>query len=205
MITREEYELLKEYRELGYKWIAREKIGLVYTHKYKPFKDDPFWLANGLAYTIVSTPTGNIFKSITWEDEEPTKIDDLINDYESHQEIKQRHDKVVIPSFVADWIEEWKDAVFIFEAISSMGENVKEWAMDNEETFVRAWLNGYEVEQEKLYTVRLKNGYHLCKYAGTGVRWLNMTEFNAEDCYKLTKADIESVDPRLMQFAEEVE
>ena len=93
-------------------------------------------------------------------------------------------------------------------AHSHMTKEVQDWLYCNNENCEKmalAWLNGYEVEEEKLYTVQLKNGYHLCKYEGTGIKWLNMTEFNTADCYKLTQAEIESVDPRLMQFAVEVE
>ena len=30
-----------------------------------------------------------------------------------------------------------------------------EWLEDNQETFARAWLDGFEVEKEKLYTVEI--------------------------------------------------
>ena len=89
-----------------------------------------------------------------------------------------------------------------------MPDDVYDWLDERHgdtDILAKAWLDGFVVEKEKLYTVQLKNGYHLCKYEGTGVRWLNMTEFNTADCYKLTKAEIEAVDPILMQIAEEVE
>lgn len=38
-----------------------------------------------------------------------------------------------------------------------MSDRVAEWYWDNSELFARAWLDGYEVEQEKRYEVKLKN------------------------------------------------
>ncbi|EAH0800217.1 DUF1642 domain-containing protein [Listeria monocytogenes] len=67
----------------------------------------------------------------------------------------------VIPQFVADWIshcERWELWHAMDYGIDSMSEDVREWlfkAHDNQELFARAWLDGYEVEQEPLYYVRL--------------------------------------------------
>ena len=40
-------------------------------------------------------------------------------------------------------------------------ENVKRWIDENGDLFARAWLDGYEVEEEKRYLVRVKgiDGY----------------------------------------------
>ena len=211
MITREEYELLKECREQGYKWIARDEDGELYLYRTEPTKLSSCWLSFNIDDGIDDLCDGDVlFQCIKWEDEKPTKILDLIQDYEAHQLLVAESEKVVIPSFVAGWIESRKNIYTLKGLFSSdhMPTSVESWiACDNEkcELMAKAWIYGYEVEKEKLYTVQLKNGYHLCKYEGTGVRWLNMTEFNTADCYKLTKAEIESVDPRLMQFAVEVE
>ena len=76
--------------------------------------------------------------------------------------------KVVIPQFVADWLEVCKEnlAIGLFVA---MNPNVLEvnnqsaetiyWLKSarNQETFAKAWIYGYEVEKEKLYTVKFSN------------------------------------------------
>ena len=72
--------------------------------------------------------------------------------------------KVVVPQFVADWIEECKVkgialgyALYCSKKASdkkTYGWVVK--SLDNQETFARAWLDGYEVEKEKRYWVKLK-------------------------------------------------
>lgn len=69
--------------------------------------------------------------------------------------------KVVVPQFVADWIEECKNDDFhlfgVMEAISLNQKKLDYWFRedDNMELFARAWLDGYEVE-EKRYLVKVK-------------------------------------------------
>lgn len=71
--------------------------------------------------------------------------------------------KVTVPQFVADWIEECKDDDFhLFGAMEGISSNQKKldyWFRedDNMELFARAWLDGYEIEEEKRYTVKMKN------------------------------------------------
>ena len=71
-------------------------------------------------------------------------------------------EKVVIPKFVADWIEECKNDNFhlfgAMEGISLKQKKLDYWFRedDNMELFARAWLDGYEVEEEKRYYVRFK-------------------------------------------------
>ena len=69
--------------------------------------------------------------------------------------------KVQIPQFVADWIKHSKTiGRSLFGAMSIFEENteIKKWMQwaDNQETFARAWLDGYEIGKEKRYTVVMK-------------------------------------------------
>lgn len=69
-------------------------------------------------------------------------------------------DKVTIPQFIADWIEEKRDqgrklAQMLLQA--SLNEQYGRWVVDNQDTFARAWLDGYEVEKEKRYKVVMPN------------------------------------------------
>ena len=81
-------------------------------------------------------------------------------------------EKVIVPQFVADWIEYCKithvdlehalivgDVYFYNYANQKDFSKLKEFleTENNQETFARVWLDGYEVEKEKQYTVRLKN------------------------------------------------
>lgn len=78
-------------------------------------------------------------------------------------------EKVQIPQVVAEKIEYFKKSGDwdLFQAMDYMfGEKeIKEWLedKDNQETFARAWLDGYEVEEEKRYLVSLKNGQPLVR------------------------------------------
>lgn len=77
--------------------------------------------------------------------------------------------KPIVPQFVSDWIEECKNDDFhLFGAMEDISSNQKKldyWFRedDNMELFARAWLDGYEVEEEELVKVRLKGtGQYLC-------------------------------------------
>ena len=79
--------------------------------------------------------------------------------------------KVVVPQFVADWIKYCKNT-FLSLARALMIEEVDFYNYANQEdhsrlidffgsginqeTFARAWLDGYEVEKEKRYLVKMK-------------------------------------------------
>ncbi|ARU13042.1 hypothetical protein P0092_40 [Streptococcus phage P0092] len=78
--------------------------------------------------------------------------------------------KVTIPKFVAEWLEEndWRKDTLgrqtIFDAFDNLTldasnglyVDVKKWVEENGNIFLQAWVFGYEVEKEKLYTARLK-------------------------------------------------
>ena len=74
---------------------------------------------------------------------------------------------VKVPQFVADWIDYFKKTGDwdLFQAMDYLfgKKEIREWLEDknNQETFARAWLDGYEVEKEPKYTVMVKgiSGY----------------------------------------------
>ncbi|CVY40181.1 DUF1642 domain-containing protein [Streptococcus pneumoniae] len=77
-------------------------------------------------------------------------------------------EKVKVPRFVAEWIEEarkaCKDVVELFE-FDFTNDEVRKWFMQERpfDLVARAWLDGYEVEEEKRYLVTLKNRQPLVK------------------------------------------
>ena len=83
--------------------------------------------------------------------------DEVLEDLQQLDEPQQ----VQVPQFVADWIEECKlkKDLSLGGAIQLPCPEVYEWLMDwgNQETFARAWLDGYEVEKEKRYLVKMKS------------------------------------------------
>ena len=90
-----------------------------------------------------------------------------------HSNSLDEPEKPVVPQFVADWIE-WckKNKITLLGADTAICNNknissldASGWAMKNQETFVKAWIYGYEVKEEKLYTVEIPIansplGYH---------------------------------------------
>ena len=70
--------------------------------------------------------------------------------------------KVQVPQFVADYIDFKKTYDFhVYGAMRVIEDHydkrVQEWFYEgNIETFARAWLDGYEVEKEKRYLVKMK-------------------------------------------------
>ena len=76
-------------------------------------------------------------------------------------------EKAQIPQFVADWIENCKRGLSLRQAMSQVhvGIEVDDWLIEvdadgafvNQETFARAWLDGYETEKEKKYLVKMED------------------------------------------------
>lgn len=119
--------------------------------------------------------------------------------------------KPEIPRFVANWIEDQKQSFDDSSAID-MYENltldnhggyyhdVWLWAIDHHNDFVFAWINGYTVEKEKLYTVDLPNGQPLVR----GINTLYFSQNLATENVKLTESEIRKDFEWAWQFAEEV-
>lgn len=130
-------------------------------------------------------------------------------------------EKVTIPQFVTDWIRKCKTfksfAVSlsfalqpsVWEANGLSGECI-EWLTDaeNQETFARAWLDGYTIEEEKKYKITLLNRndgdlYLVNQNADLADKYGHFspvvllftkgTNFS-EKCYKLTKKEVVSHD-----------
>ncbi|MCK3905895.1 DUF1642 domain-containing protein [Streptococcus suis] len=97
----------------------------------------------------------------SWDDSD---YEGLIVNVETVNEIISQIDQpqqVVVPKVVATWIEYCKqsnldlDNAMRYTRVNNAETGVEEWIYENQETFARAWLDGYEVEQERLYTVEI--------------------------------------------------
>lgn len=126
--------------------------------------------------------------------------------------------KSVVPKFVAEWIEYAKkkgDSLAIsFKPWNLYGveySKTDRWIEDNQETFARAWLDGYEVEKEPLYTVtiNLDRKYHLVVDEGDGNDEISTTLTTSHGVlgyrYFLTEKEIKSADENLWLIAVPVE
>ena len=82
-------------------------------------------------------------------------------------------EKVVVPQFVADWIEEVKSAYTLFAAMEYGNLKIDKWLDNNsnQEKFALAWIFGYEVEKEKRYLVKIKGEIEEnCLVYGLGIK-----------------------------------
>ncbi|EAE3728088.1 DUF1642 domain-containing protein [Listeria monocytogenes serotype 1/2b] len=114
---------------------------------------------------------------------------------------------VVVPQCVADWIEQKKangDQLYIAmdKSWESMNYTVSDWLEEGEDRynkFARAWLDGYEVEKEPLYYVKLP-------YFGYVTNRMDYTLSQSKtDAVMLTESKIKRMDERYWQFAVPVE
>lgn len=82
----------------------------------------------------------------------------LIQEYEK----LNKPEKVTIPRFVAEIIEYYKGQnATLYDALreKNFNKQYNEWLMNEEDAYnkvARAWLDGYEVEEEKRYLVKMK-------------------------------------------------
>ena len=129
-------------------------------------------------------------------------------------------ERVVIPQFVADHIEFCKSKnKRLNVALSESPENEMAFEMgvnleEANEIYARAWLDGYEIEKEKLYyTVDEKGQTLLYKSQERGILRSNgpkletvLKEYEHEDSnmYQLTEKEIKDYDWRYWLFAVEV-
>ena len=131
--------------------------------------------------------------------------------------ISQIHEpqKPVVPKFVAEWIEELKknhsNLAWVWQVYPNESK-VKNWLEANTEKFMRAWLDGFEIEQEKLYTVRIPNPnrtsfpYTLYRKDDGKIIIIGAgDDYEKREEYQLTEAEIKQDFEWAFQFAKEVE
>lgn len=162
--------------------------------------------------------------------------DFLLNDYqrgkeaglsyalESVEELDEP-EKVVIPQSVADWLEVCKEnlAIGLFVAmtpdvleVNNQSAETIYWLKSarNQETFAKAWIYGYEIEKEKLYTVKIPNPnkfgnevYALMKnvFKDIIIKIEFGDDYKKRKAFQLTEAEIKKDFEWAWRFAEEVE
>lgn len=88
--------------------------------------------------------------------------------------------KVVVPQFVAEWIEEarkaCKDVAELFE-FDFTNDEVRKWFMQERpfDLVARAWLDGYEIEEDKQYVVKFRATKHYFVKDGNGKMYFSLT------------------------------
>lgn len=130
-------------------------------------------------------------------------------------------EKPAVPQYVADMIIEKKKKYGIVDVIKNLGvfnnpfdlvvEKQLNWIVENQEDFVKAWLYGYEIEKEKLYTVEIPshgNPDHvvLRKHVNGEVciDYYLFDNWRDYECFQLTEAEIKKDFEWAWKYAEEV-
>ena len=133
--------------------------------------------------------------------------------------------KTIIPQFVADWIEDYCDhgGTIVdmlgsltpeFDSVSSVDNEVIQWFKKNTDKMLRALMDGYEVEKEKRYQVKipitvwdgdaseLKEDTLFLAYNITSgeTRILSATPRRGDFRTDLTEAEIKAIDKRYWDF-----
>ncbi|EAF0883306.1 DUF1642 domain-containing protein [Listeria monocytogenes] len=128
----------------------------------------------------------------------------------------EEQELVVVPKLVGDFLENYfkEDDHTIHDLLcdllydlltsrDSLDENVYDWIMENNirngELLARVWFDGYEVEKEPLYYVKLP-------YFGYVTNRMDYTLSQSKtDAVMLTESKIKRMDERYWQFAVPVE
>lgn len=130
--------------------------------------------------------------------------------------------KPVVPKFVAEWLEQCKRCNLDLQTTLSRlddDEKVGDWAYDENDDLIsekvdmiaRAWLDGYEIEKEKLYTVEIPNpnlnAHTVLQKTEKGVVLISVTNarWRGWESSKLTESEIKQDFEWAWQFAKEVE
>ena len=133
------------------------------------------------------------------------------NQLKDADKIRSELNKVQVPQFVADWIEHCRGLGYsLYQAMELVHENaeIKKWFIfvDNQDLFAQAWLDGYIVEKEKKYEIKLLNQndgdlYLVNQNANLADKYghfspvvllFTKSTFFSEKCYKLTKKEVVS-------------
>lgn len=120
---------------------------------------------------------------------------------------------VVVPKFVAEWIEECKENSTLYECLSGSyvdKDEIQEWHYiadedwaqyeGHRELVARAWLDGYVVEEEQKYYVKLPEPFGYLRRSK-----LHPTTYDVREASKYTKQEIKELDERYWAFAVPVE
>lgn len=131
------------------------------------------------------------------------RAEDVVVFEKAKEIISQIHEpqKVVVPKFVAEWIEGCKRSGWhLQKALYRLDDDWKvgNWAYDDNDDLIPekvdmialAWLFGFEIEQEKLYTVEIPNngGFIVLAYINQTIK---LADSNKHLPGKFTKESIE--------------
>lgn len=128
-------------------------------------------------------------------------------------------EKPIVPRYIDTWIQGSEYNGFdLYEAMTDeattdgeIPDKVATWIVCNPETFAKAWLYGYEVEKEKLYTVEIPNPHGLGHtvlvkdmYGNIFITYVMNSDWRKSKVNQLTEAEIKKDFDWAWRFVEEV-
>lgn len=165
--------------------MTRLEVGKEYWIKAKLMKDDGGLM---MPYMFAITEKSS---SAYWLDKSVEVVEAI-----------PEREKVTIPKVVAEWIEEHKgqfSTVYTaFSILTKREYGIKKWVNDNQDTFARAWLDGYTVEEplgvllvdlpvDASYSYLRYGNVYLIEYTDTiktiNLRAIKVTEAEAKEKY----------------------
>ena len=129
-------------------------------------------------------------KGIINQLDEPQKIELPKVDFKKSQKVK-------VPQFVAEIIEYYKrHNATLYDVLreKNFNKQYNEWLMNEQDAYnkvARAWFDGYEVEKEKRYLVKMKaSGQYIMENPDENVIFF----YNKRAYSKLTRKELEDAD-----------
>ena len=125
--------------------------------------------------------------------------------------------KPVVPHYVAEWLKKYRYAHALLKVLNAaehgriLPSAVNDWILGNEYDFIKAWLDGYTIEKEKLYTVEIPNpnlnAHVVLQKTEKGLVLVTVgnTGWAEWESSKLTESEIKQDFDFLWQWAKEVE
>ena len=161
-------------------------------------------------------------KEVSWECEDRSTVIGLDYAQGIISQIEEPQ-KVTIPKFVAEWIKSRKESFSDVSAIDMYDNltldnngghyhHVWLWVIDHHYDFIKAWHDGYTVEQEKLYTVEIPDPNSIWKYTfltnrdpGVSIDRTDGDFWKDDSKNQLTESEIKQDFEWAWQWAKEVE
>lgn len=108
--------------------------------------------------------------------------------------------KPAIPKFIADWIVENRGNYNLRTALGNIDAqdyDVYNWVINNIDNFSRAWLDGYTLEKEQLYYLKLPNSGYFGELGNANYFERTLRKDMAK---KFTEKEIKAIDERYWVF-----
>lgn len=129
--------------------------------------------------------------------------------------MKQDNETVFIPKFVAEFIEEAKveKELKIFGAFYGISQQTFDYELfdwvfngNNQELFARAWLDGYVVEKQKLYYIKLVDDFQSYLHVkSNGELFIDVKTPDSLRKIKFTYDEVLELGEKYIPFAVDVE